>query len=155
MVNHYKRTAATKVKESIHLQKAADANLPTATNQTEPAARRFAPGSSFELHKWPDLEIRFLSDERIHVQSGQFTETRNYAEFGFEDGRTKKPNLAWVTLRVLAQREGTIDQPVTVRIGATSKNGYKRYEGISGSTSNWMAILYPSLTELGTKHHSR
>jgi len=78
--------------------------------QTEAAHSR---PPSFKLNDWQDLEIRFLSDERIHLNVDEFSETRNYAEFGFEDRRTKKPNLAWVTLRALAQKEGTIQQTVT------------------------------------------
>jgi len=81
---------------------------------TEPAPTdSLRSGSSgFKLNLWQDLEIRFLSDERVHIQSGEFSETRNYAEFGCEDRRTKKPNLAWVTLRVLAQKDGIIQQAV-------------------------------------------
>jgi hypothetical protein len=35
-------------------------------------------------------------------------ETRNYAEFGFADGRTGNPNQAWEALRVLAAQRGVI-----------------------------------------------
>jgi len=67
-------------------------------------AQTFKPGD------WDQLEIRFLSDERIQITAGRFTETRNYAEFGFEDSRSKKPNLAWITLRSLAELGGTLQQ---------------------------------------------
>jgi hypothetical protein len=33
---------------------------------------------------------------------------RNYAEFGFADGRTGNPNRAWETLRALAEQGGAI-----------------------------------------------
>ncbi|HXJ12283.1 MAG TPA: hypothetical protein VNH19_08415, partial [Candidatus Limnocylindrales bacterium] len=59
---------------------------------------------------WEEVEITFLSDERVQIATSSDTETRNYAEFGFEDGRTKSPNLAWVTLRALAELNGTIRQ---------------------------------------------
>jgi hypothetical protein len=54
------------------------------------------------VSRWEEIEVRFLSNHRVQITIGGSTETRNYAEFGFEDGRTQKPNLAWVTLRSLA-----------------------------------------------------
>jgi len=60
---------------------------------------------------WNNIEISFLSDERVQIRDGQKSETRNYAEFGFEDGRSEKPNLAWETLRTLAEQNGTLRQP--------------------------------------------
>ena len=61
------------------------------------------PGSS-----WPDIAIRFLSEERIQINVGQHTETRNYAEMGFEDGRNGKPIRAWTTLLTFAADDGRI-----------------------------------------------
>jgi hypothetical protein len=75
-----------------------------------PTPTAVAPKS---ISNWEELEIRFLSDERVQIKTGQLTETRNYAEFGFEDGRTKKPNLAWTTLRALAEQNGVIRQPTS------------------------------------------
>jgi len=60
------------------------------------------------LSQWPELEIRFLSDERIEVKICNVTETKNYSEFGFEDRRNGKPNTAWILLRELAKSGGTI-----------------------------------------------
>jgi hypothetical protein len=60
------------------------------------------------LGDWTELEICFLSDERVQIHRGASTETLNYAEFGFADGRTKNANSAWLALRNLAIHEGTI-----------------------------------------------
>jgi hypothetical protein len=57
---------------------------------------------------WEDIEILFLSDERVQIRNGGNRETRNYAEFGFADGRTRNPNQAWEALRVLAAQRGVI-----------------------------------------------
>ncbi len=68
-------------------------------------------GSDGEKHRvtdWGDIEIWFLSEERVQIHSGPSIETRNYSELGFEDRRNGKPNQAWVTLRVLAQENGII-----------------------------------------------
>ena len=60
--------------------------------------------------RWEEIEIRFLSDERVQIRLGPNSETRNYAEFGFEDGRTGKANRAWTMLRLLAHRSGTVER---------------------------------------------
>ena len=57
---------------------------------------------------WDEIEIRFLSDERLQVISKDGRPTLNYAEFGFEDGRSEKPNMAWETLRSIAEGGGVI-----------------------------------------------
>jgi hypothetical protein len=60
------------------------------------------------LH-WGDVEIEFLSDERITTKIGTDCQTFNYAEFGCEDRRNGVPNKAWGVLRSLAESKGLID----------------------------------------------
>jgi hypothetical protein len=60
---------------------------------------------------WEQIEITFLSDERVQIRGGKSIETRNYAEFGFQDGRTQNPNRAWETLRRFAELRGIIRDP--------------------------------------------
>ena len=43
---------------------------------------------------WEGIEITFLSDERVQIHIGKTHETRNYAEFGFQDNKSKNPNRA-------------------------------------------------------------
>jgi hypothetical protein len=66
---------------------------------------------------WDAIEISFLSDERVQIRNGAKTETRNYAELGFSDRRAKggqpKPNIAWVTLRAMAEQNGIIRDGTT------------------------------------------
>lgn len=62
---------------------------------------------------WHDIEITFLSDLRVQVKVGQQpVQTRNYAEMGFEDRRSGKPNQAWGLLRAIAQANGFIPNSV-------------------------------------------
>ena len=62
---------------------------------------------------WSEIEIAFLSDERVGICRGADTnrETLNYSELGFEDRRSGKPNRAWVTLREIARQRGAMLQP--------------------------------------------
>jgi hypothetical protein len=57
---------------------------------------------------WENITISFLSDERVQVEVGGQVQTRNYAEIGFADKRSGKPNQAWGLLRTLAQAKGVI-----------------------------------------------
>jgi hypothetical protein len=76
---------------------------------------------------WADVEISFLSDVRVHIRRGASIETYNYAELGFADARVKhggtpKPNLAWVTLRAMAEQQGLI------RNGSTTGTAWRKVE---------------------------
>jgi len=57
---------------------------------------------------WETIEISFLSDHRVQIFNGTNSETLNYAEFGFADGRNDNPNQAWDTMRTLAEQHGII-----------------------------------------------
>ena len=83
---------------------AAHANAPSPSGPA-PVSSEIRPKS------WSEIEISFLSEHRVQIRDDTHIETRNYAEFGFEDGRSKKPNLAWETLRALAEQEGILKQP--------------------------------------------
>ena len=57
---------------------------------------------------WDTIEISFISEERVQIRNGTTIETRNYTEFGFEDSRSGKPNLAWKTFLALAAEGGLL-----------------------------------------------
>ena len=59
-----------------------------------------------QARDWGDIEISFLSDERVEITVGIHTETHNYAEMGFASKLNGKPVLAWETLRAMAQAGG-------------------------------------------------
>jgi len=65
--------------------------------------------ASHVVLRWEDIEILFLSDHRVQISRlGVKAEPVNYADFGFADGRNENPNLAWQTLRILAEQEGIL-----------------------------------------------
>jgi hypothetical protein len=65
-----------------------------------------APRPVLQADNWEDIEILFLSDERVQITLGTQTETRNYEEMGFASKQNGKPVLAWVALREMAERGG-------------------------------------------------
>jgi hypothetical protein len=72
-------------------------------------------GDNLGTPDWTSIQISFLSDERVQIFNGSKKETLNYSELGFADGRTGKPNQAWVILRALAEAGGTIRD--TAKVG--------------------------------------
>jgi hypothetical protein len=70
--------------------------------------QKSAQSSGAGTATWDTIEISFLSDQRVQIRNGTNSETLNYGEFGFKDGRTGNPNRAWETMRALAQRRGVI-----------------------------------------------
>ena len=65
--------------------------------------------SEIEVERdWTEIEVTFLSDERVQIRDGKSIATRNYAEFGFQDGRNEIPTRAWQMLRRLAELRGII-----------------------------------------------
>jgi hypothetical protein len=93
---------------------------------------------SFVEGKWEEIEISFISDERVQVRRGKKSETLNYAEFGFEDARTGSPNQAWVVLRRLAERHGNIENEMEARMKWSKLE--KRIQGIRSVLRNRFGI---------------
>lgn len=110
---HWKAQAMKRLRESKESKVAAA----TAAARTEAEAQQLRGNVPAKMapSDWQEVEIWFVSDERVQIKVGEYTETRNYTEFGFEDGRTKKPDRAWVTLRELAKLGGTIRQATDSR----------------------------------------
>jgi hypothetical protein len=64
-----------------------------------------------ESKSWPEIDVAFTSEERVEVCSGGRQKTYNYHELGFVDRRNGKPNRAWIMLREMSGRGGTIPRP--------------------------------------------
>jgi hypothetical protein len=54
------------------------------------------------LSSWAEIEITFLSDNRVEICSGEKRDTQNFEELGFVDRRSRKPNRAWIMLRQMS-----------------------------------------------------
>jgi hypothetical protein len=93
-----------------HWQAEAIERVLRAANVTEPERRNPAGVS-----KWEDVEIEFLSDERVQIWMRDESRTLNYAELGFMDKRSEKPNQPWIMLRTLAELGGTLEDSAVAR----------------------------------------
>jgi hypothetical protein len=78
------------------------------------------------VQSWDEIEIVFLSDERVQIWYGRQPETCNYDEMGFVDRRNGTPSQSWILLRALAQNQGQI--PTTGRSARPSAAFEKRIE---------------------------
>jgi hypothetical protein len=85
----------------------AQPSLPKDESQLEASISEGASAGKAGID-WENINISFLSDERVQVEVDRQVETRNYVEMGFEDKRSGKPNQAWGLLRALAVAGGVI-----------------------------------------------
>src|SRR5215813_8042394 len=82
---------------------------PLTASLASPSMPVFRASAGHVVLRWEDIEILFLSDHRVQISRlGVKAEPVNYADFGFADGRNENPNLAWQTLRILAEQEGIL-----------------------------------------------
>jgi hypothetical protein len=70
-----------------------DAVISPESPAAPPAPAKVTGLGSNSAQSWEDIEISFLSDERVQIVTKERAETRNYAELGYKDGRTGKPNF--------------------------------------------------------------
>jgi hypothetical protein len=87
------------------------ARIPSAlsTPQAQPSVLASGDNAKRTNQRWEDIEIRFLSDERVHIfTDGKPGNTMNFAEMGFEDRRGEggKPTQAWQLLKALSRKDG-------------------------------------------------
>jgi hypothetical protein len=81
-----------------------------------------------KVRTWNEIEIAFLSEERVEIRNGSNGQTTyNYGELRFEDRRNGKPSGSWVILRELAQRGGDMPRPPAGKARAAAQ---KRIEEI-------------------------
>lgn len=80
-------------------------------------ARRIDPFPTPDDANWNDMSITFVSEHRVRIAVLTVTQTRSYAEMGFEDqrGGGGKPDSAWACLKVLAQSAGRIERPAELK----------------------------------------
>jgi hypothetical protein len=99
---------------------------------------------------WREIEIAFLSDERVQIScGGRERKTYNYSELGFEDRRNGKPNSAWVMLREMANLNGNIPRPPAGRGRAMIQ---KRIEEIRERLRNHFGITVDPISFNGSNY---
>jgi hypothetical protein len=120
------------------------AELHRAKLQEHPARSRSAPGRQLSVdienmpRGWDELEIAFLSDERLQIRiRGGNPKTYNYAELGFEDRRSGKQNSAWLMLSRLAESRGVIKRPPQ---GQPRASDQKRIQEIRNWLQQWYKL---------------
>jgi hypothetical protein len=59
---------------------------------------------------WEEVEIQFLSPKSIYFHSPTRTGSYNFAERGFCDRRSDKPNRAWFVLQLFARHDGKLTE---------------------------------------------
>jgi len=70
---------------------------------------------------WGDITIRFLDGELVEIRAGnRRMGAKNYSALGFENKSTNRPDMIWVTLRLLANNSGEFSWQDTGRSDRTT-----------------------------------
>ena len=74
------------------------------------ALRRIKNPAKFpvKVERWKDISALVHDDETIEFFAKGRSKTYNYAEIGFENNRTKRPDMAWEALLDFARNDGEI-----------------------------------------------
>jgi hypothetical protein len=117
-----------------------DARRDTIDQPIQPSNEASEPSSHIPAKRmdWEQIEISFLSEERVQIQTGSESRTLNYAEMGFEDQRNGKPNKAWRAFVALAQDRGMIRSGS--RPGSRWAIAEKRVQELRRALKNWFPI---------------
>src|SRR5262249_39921767 len=84
----FERELKAEIETSDRWKECRQQRLAIARGQTAPEVSNTKPAES--PIRWEDIEIRFLSDERVQIfVDGRPGDTKNFAEMGFEDHRGK------------------------------------------------------------------
>lgn len=60
-----------------------------------------------ENTKWEDITIRFMDDDNVEISvKGRTFCTTNFAEMGFENAKTGRPDYQWDILKLMALQKG-------------------------------------------------
>lgn len=87
---------------------------------------------------WEKIIIQFTDSEFVNIQVAGHSHTTGYADMGFVDSRSNRPNLQWVLLLVLAKNGGAI----TPRSHDAKDNFKKQKQLLSGKLKDYFAIEY-------------
>lgn len=85
---------------------------------------------------WPDVSIRFLGAENVHVAVRGEVRELDPAGMNLLDARTKKPNLQWQLLHAF----GLVNGHISWKKGNASKNYQKRKETLVKSLTAFFGI---------------
>jgi hypothetical protein len=55
---------------------------------------------------WEEITIRFLNGDEVQITAKELVRQTNYELMGFQDQKTKNPNLQWEFLKVLSLKNG-------------------------------------------------
>ncbi len=86
---------------------------------------------------WNNITIRFIDSQKVSIRARQHEHETNYADMGFSDKRSAKPDQQWALLHILALNGGEI----TWKTSEANKN-FKKTKGLlSKALQSYFSIL--------------
>jgi hypothetical protein len=108
-------------------------NIEKGTSNTSKFPFKIPAGTTCE-----NIIIQFKDNNFINIQVAGHSHPTGYADMGFIDGRTNKPNLQWTLLLLLAKRGGSISHSS----GDASDNFKKHKQILSEKLQSYFGIEY-------------
>lgn len=87
---------------------------------------------------WENIYIQFRNDESVTIKVSGHTHNTSFADMGFLDNRSNKPNIQWTLLRLFAKKGGGL--PVS---SPEAEDKYKKQKQLlSNSLKEYFSIDY-------------
>jgi len=95
--------------------------------------------------KWQDITIRFIdNDDNVEISTKSSSYMANYQEMGFENRKTKRPNLQWKFLQLLAIQKGELRWKTDLDTSVKERNSFKKkVQSLSDTLENYFQIKEP------------
>lgn len=94
--------------------------------------------------RWQDITMRFLDKDNIEITTKDFARTANFKEVGFEDKKTKRPNLQWKFLQLLAMQKGELRWETDLDTSVKERDRFKKkVQILSDTLENYFQIKEP------------
>lgn len=117
---------------------------------------------------WESVAFQFLDKERVKIVLGTKSHETNYADMGFMDARSEKPNMQWGFLLVLAKNKGRIEpsspdaqerfkkqkELLTKRLQNYFSIEYDPFKPYDGGYEIKLTLIYPEQEEISTGEKS-
>jgi len=91
--------------------------------------------------RWEQISIRFLNSEEVQITAGGLIYSSNAELMGFQDEKTKKPNMQWILLKLLSKKSGYLNWKNNYDLNIKEINRIKKQkQGLSEKLAEYFDI---------------
>lgn len=91
--------------------------------------------------KWGEIMIKFLNGDEVQITAKELVYQTNYELMGFQDQKTKNPNLQWKFFKMLSLKNGYLNWDNNQELTTKARNNVKKQkQGLSETLKTYFAI---------------